>query len=590
MNILSTITTNRTLRLPLAGSLVSVLALTPLFTSCVDEVTPANYVTPDQVSQLTSSQETMLNGIVESITEHNTWGQTYYTNDWGYPSQMMLRDVLTADFPCTNSGYNYWVYPESGQDVSAAPYYTYNYYYAFLKNVNGLVGVIDPATASDQSKGYLGGALTFRAMAYLDLARMFEYKKTGFASLDARADSVWGLTVPIVTENTTDAESRNNPRAPFYTMYRFILTDLNDAVEYLSGYTPAYSYFPDQTAAYGMLARLWLEMGTRFDLDPADLTTQLSHENDADGYDKLGITTANECFAKAAEYAQLAETGHTPMTESEWRSPNTGFNTAVSSWMLYGNIGTKEQEGQYYCSLIGTVCTEAAWGMCQYGDEPVRMIGSALYKRIGAADWRKLSWISPDDAGKTPNSSNNLATKYNLATWTSSKTNSNDKFADYPAYANLKYRTRDNTNYLDGMLCDIPLMRVEEMYFIDAEATARTEGVAAGVAKLQDFLNNYRYSGGTYTCKATTLDAFLDELIAQKRIEFWGEGLSYFDYKRLKMQVNRTANTNYPESFLHDSKVGYVCPSMNYYILDYEQNQNPAVIQNPDCSGWYDLQ
>ena len=73
-------------------------------------------------------------------------------------------------------------------------------------------------------------------MAYLDIARQFEFKKTGIASLDDKAskDGIWGLTVPIVTEKTTKEMQRHNPRAPFYKMYRFILTDLNHAEEYLA--------------------------------------------------------------------------------------------------------------------------------------------------------------------------------------------------------------------------------------------------------------------------------------------------------------------------------------------------------------------
>lgn len=561
--------------------------------SCMDEVSPVNYVSAEQVSQMTSAQESLLNGIISFTNDYNTWGDTgdeaYYLNDWGYPCQMYFRDVLTADFPTASSSYNYWINSEQGVSLRYTPYYTYNYYYKFIKSCNNLISVIDTTTATTTSLNYLGCALVLRALCYLDMARLFEYQPTGYASLDSKAENngVIGLTIPLVTEKTTEDEARNNPRLPFYTMYRFILTDLNNAVKYLEGYQRPNGTYPNQSVAYGMLARLWLEIATRFEKTPVDLTTQLSHESDNDGYNSLGITTATECYKKAADYAHLATEGYTPMTQDEWTAPSTGFNTATNAWMLFSRISTKEQQSLYYSSFLGTICTEAKWGMPQYG--PYREICSYLFKKMPSADWRKLSWIAPKDAGKTP------AEKYQVAQWsttdatTGEVTTSDEQFKKYPAYANLKFRTRNNIDQVEGMMCDIPMMRVEEMYFIEAEATAHVDGVAAGIAKLNEFMNTYRYTNGSYSCTASSIEDFTEELIIQKRIELWGEGLSLFDYKRLKMPVLRSQSSNYLDAYLHDSKQGYVCPSMNYYILDYAKDQNAALQMNPDCSEWYNL-
>jgi len=559
---------------------------------CTDDVTPINAIAPEQVESLSNTKEALLNGIVAFTNDLNSWGSTgdeaYYLNDWGYPCQMYLRDVLTADFPDASSSYNYWISMEQSSDLRYAPYYTYNYYYKFIKKCNSLVELIDPETADITSKNYLGCALVFRAMCYLDMARMFEYRETGITALDdkAKSNEIMDTTVPIVTEKTTEDEAKNNPRAPFYTMYRFILTDLNNAVNYLDGYSRTDGSYPDKSVAYGMLARLWLEIATRFDKEPADLTTQLQHESDADGYDALGVTSSTDCYKNASKYAQLAESGYTPMTQEEWTASNTGFNTATNAWMFYSRVSTKEQQGLYYSNFLGSLCTEAAWGMPQYGGG-YRMISKYLFNKMNSKDWRKLSWIAPTDT-VTPHSKDSASiiasriSKYQMATETS------DIITSLPAYTNLKFRTRDNTDYINGMMCDLPMMRVEEMYFIDAEATAHTDGVAAGVQKLQNFMNTYRYTGGGYTCKASDIDAFTTELIVQKRIEFWGEGLSFFDYKRLKMQVLRTQAGNYLSAYEQDSKIGYVCPSMNYYILTYAFDTNKGLKANPDCSKWYE--
>lgn len=575
---------------------VLALAAASLLTACMDEVTPVNYITEEEAEKVANAQEAMLNGIIAFTNDLNSWGASgddaYYLNDWGYPCQMMFRDVLTADFPAASTSYNYWAYAEQGNDLRYTPYYTYNYYYKFIKNCNNLIGVVDPSSenTSTASLNYLGCALTFRALCYLDMARLFEYRATGYAALDTKAEEngAMGLTVPIVTETTTDAAMRNNPRVPFYTMYRFLLSDLTHAAQYLDGYSRPNGTYPDQTVAYGLLARLWLEIGTRVDQSSADLDSILAHEQDADGFQPLGIASAADCYRQALNYAQLAKAGYTPMTQSEWTDPNTGFNTATDGWMLFSRVSTQEQEGLYYSNFIGTICTEAAWGMPHYG--PYRMISKALYDKMGSKDWRKNSWIAPVDAGKKP------ASKYRVASWTKTDattgeiTTSDDKFADYPAYANLKFRTRDNIDMVGGMLCDLPMMRVEEMYFIEAEAAARLNGAAAGAELLKAFLNSYRYADNAYRYTASTLKDFISELFQQKRIEFWGEGLSLFDYKRLKMSVARTSAGNYLDAYQHDSKNGYVCPALNYYVLDYAKDQNNALVLNPDCSEWYELE
>ena len=50
-------------------------------------------------------------------------------------------------------------------------------------------------------------------------------------------------------------------------------------------------------------------------------------------------------------------------------------------------------------------------------------------------------------------------------------------------------------------------MRMEEMKFIDIEATAHLDGVAAGVTALKHFINTYRYTDNSYQANnATTME------------------------------------------------------------------------------------
>ena len=79
-------------------------------------------------------------------------------------------------------------------------------------------------------------------------------------------------------------------------------------------------------------------------------------------------------------------------------------------------------------------------------------------------------------------------------------------------------------------------MRVEEMYFIEAEAVAHTNA-AKGKELLETFMKTYRYP--KYTCKVSSTDDVVEEIVFQKRVELWGEGQTFFDIKRLNYSVTR---------------------------------------------------
>ena len=557
---------------------------------CIDTIDPSSTLTAQQVKNLTSSQQSLLNGIISYVIDINSWGSSGYpTNDWGYPCQMFYREVLGADFPVYSSNYSYWPSVESGTETRFKAYYTYRFYYNFIATCNNLASVIDPATASETSKNYLGIALTYRAMAYLDIARQFEFKPTGIASLDDKAtkDNIWGLTVPIVTEKTPDSEMRHNPRAPFYKMYRFILTDLDNAEKYLQGYVRSDKKMPDLSVVYGLKARLWLEMASRFDKSSSDLDKAIAAEDSTTiTYDKLGIHTARECYEKARDYARLASTGYSPVTETEWLDPKTGFNTPNQAWMWCLGYSTREQIPYIYYTFTSSVTTETDWGLTR-AYEAFRMIGSWLYGQIGQGDWRRYSWVSPDAAG-----THDGYKQYESLMIAGHKVQNSlldeEEWKALPAYVNTKFRPAkgNRVDTYEGQFISLPLMRVEEMKFIDIECTAHLDGVAAGVAALKSFINDYRYTDGSYQAgNATTMDEFIKELLIQKRIEFWGEGLVYFDNKRLAQQIRRKDNTNYEPNAQINSKAGYVCPWLNYFILEYETHNNVACKPNPDTSG-----
>ena len=106
----------------------------------------------------------------------------------------------------------------------------------------------------------------------------------------------------------------------------------------------------------------------------------------------------------------------------------------------------------------------------------------------------------------------------------------------YP-YTQVKFGSYNDVIYQDVNANDIPLMRVEEMYLILAEAQAMAGDPAAGAATLQNFVATYR--NPEYVCNASTDVTVQNAVWTQRRIELWGEGFSYFDLMRLKKGVDR---------------------------------------------------
>ncbi len=112
-------------------------------------------------------------------------------------------------------------------------------------------------------------------------------------------------------------------------------------------------------------------------------------------------------------------------------------------------------------------------------------------------------------------------------------------------YVNTKFGAYQSVFGNTTNASDWPLMRVEEMYLIKAEAEAMSGNLAAGKSTLENFVQAYR--DPSFVSKATSPQQFQDEVWLQRRMELWGEGHSLFDLLRLKKPVIRK-NTNYHAS------------------------------------------
>lgn len=566
------------------SKLAIVLILVLFFIRCIDEVLPTSYATSGQIGVSDTALESLANSTAAFMYSYDYFG-TLSAQEFGYPAMMIIRDALT-DCPYVSTSYNhfntYWC--NLTDFTSARTRQPWRYYYRMGLNANNTLAAIgNPDEASESIQALYGNALVYRVLAYMDLMRMYEYKKTGVSTLDANAEKngTDGLTCVIVDENFDANNASNNPRAPFYKMYRFIMTDLNKAEVCLTNYSRDNKTKADLSVVFAYKARLWLEIATRFHKYPADLQTLLAHENDEDLaiYDKLGIASTSECYQKAALYARNVIEKYTPLTEAQWHDKKEGFNNAkVNSWVFAITIKSADAVYSRVNCFHSNCVTEYSRGYSRSQYHCYRMIDKNLYDKIEDKDWRKATWIDPTDAGVKPTPS-----KYHTLL-------SDAEWALRDAYVGFKFRPNEgdiSEDYTNALQVDFPIVRVEEMYFIEAEARAYAENLSTGIAALTTFMNTYRYTDGSYNISPTDVEDFVDNyVVTQKRIELWGEGLAYFDIKRRELAITRGyTGSNWLAANRYNSLQGYTASWMNLYIpYEDEGALNAAMILNPDPS------
>lgn len=517
--------------------------LLPTMTSCLDDTVSTNYVTQDQIQETSLGGDALFWGMPSTLNYVGTIPVSNYAYDYGYGSIMHIRDVMTEDMPIVNTAYEWytaWMTNTGLGDFTTSAQLTWWYMNKLVLATNKS---IEYYSQEGQSQGRLGASIAFRAAVYLDLARMYEFlPNDAVSSVNSSGNDVTGLTVPIVTEKTTQEEACNNPRATHKEMFDFILQDLDDAEGDLVGYAREAKTIPDLSVVYGLKARLYMW---------------------------------DENYAKAAEYARkaIATSGATPLTQDEWENTSTGFNDISSNSWLWGAQQVAEDSSVQSCYYNWTSwnCNETTFGYCSYGTNV--MINKATYDRISDTDFRKLSYIAPSDSP--------LSGQEKLV---------DESFrSKFDTYYAIKFRPGQGnySDYTIGAVTAYPLMRVEEMYLIEAEATAHSNA-AAGKQLLVDFMKTYRDS--QYTCNATSVDDVVEEIVFQKRIELWGEGQSYFDIKRLDMSVTRAySGTNFTGNTLMNTNGRPAW--MNFVILTWEGDNNAAVQKwnNPSPDNCYSV-
>ena len=520
-----------------------------LMTGCIEETFPeSDTATADQVSEAGSSAlEGSVNGISSQMVQgYLVYDDQVHETDMAYPQFMIAQTEMLGDmYPGgSNSGYDWYrTYNTMSANCGETSYFAYLPWftlYKFVKTANSIIAVADENQAA--TKAYAGMARACRAFDYYMLMVLFEPVENKYTDVS----SVKGLTVPIIDENTTEEEAKNNPRVTHAEMVKFILDDLTKAEELLTDHAADKDreenlLVPDLSVVYGIRAKVHLWDG--------------DYENAAK-YARLAITTAQKI-------ASLHGRKAVPMTADEMEDPKSGFAKATGGWMWYLHYSAEAMRN--LANFTGWISGEADWS---YSSLTCPMIDKSLYDHMTLTDVRRHLFVDPK--------------RSDFYDYKTSRTQ--EWLAGKPDYLALKFRCLegDYKTYSIGGACDVPIMRIEEMYLIEAEAVGASKSVAEGVSLLNSFMKSYRDAG--YSFSTGDLREFQLEVLTQMRLEFWGEGCAFPSAKRLKPGVMQNyKDTNAPANIFKINCEG-IKPIWNLVIPNSETDANVALQgkNNPD--------
>ena len=537
-----------------------------LASACMQEFLPQQGVaTKDQVAAAPGAYDNAVSAITATLV-----GEFIYEGadnadlyDLGWPALNLMRDYAGQDLVYVyQNWYTYWY-----TDIYMGPAYRFSqipwtYYYGWIKSCNEVINMsVHAETGELIDEAYANGAgiaYAVRAWLYTEMAQMYA-PETYTANKNAE-------TVPIVSETTQLSDLAHNPRATNERMFEFIISDLDKAEHFLADYKRPDIYVPDQSVVFGLKARAYLLMGE---------------------------------WAKAIEYAKKAQEGYTIMTEDQYTDKNLGFNSPNGAWMFALNQKTSDPAIQFNDA-------DSSWGSMMYMEINPNVSGCGyaanygqptwidrhLYETIPATDCRKKCYVDfAIDELEGEEKLAALAAYVPNPDWLVTSAEAIDGYGNgVVGGIELKFRTAGgdagrNNQYI-GFVGDIPLMRVEEMYLIEAEAAGRLNE-ADGIRLITEFAQNrdksYVYGTHKENYGSVKSSDFINEIWWQRRVELWGEGFATFDIKRLQKGVIRNyANTNHVPNYRY---VEQTTPQwMTLCIVQTETNYNYDCTNNPDPS------
>lgn len=413
--------------------------------------------------------------------------------------------------------------------------------YKVIGAANSLIKKFDVNDNTEQAKTFVGNAKAMRAYMYLLLAP--HYQRSYIVDKTAPC-------LPLVTDQTP--EDKAPALSSVETIYNQIISDLTEAKELLANYKrPDKRYF-NNAVICGLLARTYLAMGD---------------------------------YSKALQFSQEAieTTDAKPASIADVSKP-TFCNASEQNWMWGAILTNEDVAPRGLATSTSQLCSFLKYGYTTV-TQNYRDINVLLYKKISDTDVRKEWWIAPIKPNSLTPAQSNSHLKGLEWTEDNQTLKENEIILGrlpsklpFRAFTNIKFGMKEGVG-ADRFNNDIPLMRIEEMHLIKAEALAMTDKTSEAKQELESLIKTYR--DPQYAVSATTKEQLQNEVWLQRRIELWGEGFSLYDVMRLQKPIIKIQGgvwTNMPSAYWFNIKANEHI--MHYPIVLKEMNNNANIINN----------
>ncbi len=476
-----------------------------LFSSCIEEAELTGTFSEEQRQELAQENpdkifKTAVAGMynnlqqyVETDMSHNYFGQ----KSFDYLTSLMGNDmVMTGRFGMSLYHYllDYW------QENYTPTANRWSEYYRHIADANKILLTADPADENPVVQKYRAIALAFRGYAYLQLTHLYQH-----AYYTGADGTVWGkgerydwseaLCVPLITEKTEG----DQPRATVKAIYTQLLADLEEAY------------------------KIFENTGNLHTADPTDMDGCVVAMYLARAYMVI------HDWDNAVKYSDVIMKEFPVLTTEE--EITQGFSSLSLPDVVFGSDITADNSTVYmswFSQMDGYGDGYAGIGVWRAAHAP-------LVDRIADSDIR-LQWFCNE------RSTGSIDLEGTTYYWMRDLVGAAVAPVEHLAvkFIGAGRSAIQATGSGEGWhLGDYIYLRSEEAHLTMAEALAHKNDASA-VTVLNNFMKtrqpDYNYE---FTSKAD----LIEEIIYQKRVEFWGEGLEYLDNRRLNIPVDRTDAT-----------------------------------------------
>ena len=491
-----------------------VLVSAPALVSCGEDylnTAPTESVSTDDAVATTENAYKALNGIAKSMsTQQYAWSQ-------GCAGENRII-VIYENYASQDYFYNYYAQGwalimnlqyslRNNTSYDAYPWY---YYYTLVGQANSIIARIDNATGDEDMKKFeKASALTYRAYSFEKLLHYYAPRWQ-----DSNNGSAKGIILRL--DESTDGLAQSSMAECYAQIYK----DLDEAISLFQ-----------QSGKNRASNEIWI-----------------ANEN-----------VAHAVYARAALSKQDYQTALTQATQARKGFPlmsnadyYAGFCKPTSEW-IFGSYGDAQENMWYWSYGTQYACNG------YYGNNTANGAGSIdieLTNQIPDNDARKGLFLTPDKF-KHFDLTDPTVTDNNYLNYGVMGFKNDDLWDEVDAYVEKRHNSSAASSmerpykpgyyYVGGQtkfyvfdtpgVGYLPFIRSSEMVLIEVEANYFLTNAAAAQAALVE-LNASTGRDANYTCDKTGEDLF-NEIVNYRRLELWGEGFGFSDYKRWNKDIVR---------------------------------------------------